>query len=72
MEIHNTRIYRNKSKNDWTKYNLQIPEIDLSEPLSKMVKYIFSSIQKNKNPLFKNKFNEQITYLLERIDKINV
>jgi len=69
--MYKIKIYTNKSKNNWDKYNLQIPDIDLTEPLSKMVKYIFNSMKNKKNKLFDNKFNEKITSVLEKINKNN-
>ena len=69
--LYKIRIYRNKSKNYSDKYDLEIPEIDLTEPLSKMVEYIFNSTRSKKNKLFENKFNERITFLLEKINKNN-
>ena len=67
--LYKIKIYKNKFKYNWEKYNLEIPDIDLSEPLSKLTKYIFYSIKNNKNLLFENNFNEKITLLLEKIDK---
>ena len=34
------KVYKNKSKNKWSQYDLVVPDIDLTEPLSTMVKYI--------------------------------
>ena len=65
------KIYRNKSKEDWTKYDLEIPKIDLTEPLTRMVRYIYHSIKNKKNDLFKDNLNEKITFLLDKINKIN-
>jgi len=69
--LYKIKVYKNKSSNDWKNYNLEIPSIDLQEPLSKMVKYIFYSIKNNTNKLFNNNLNEKITFLLERINKSN-
>ena len=69
--LYKIKIYANKKKKNWTDYSLEIPEIDLTEPLAKMTNYIFHSIKKNKNPLFENNFNEKVTSLLEKIDKNN-
>jgi len=66
--IHKIKIYKRKSKHIADKYNLIVPEIDLNEPLSKLVKYIYLSIKNNTNELFENKINEKITLLLEKID----
>ena len=51
---------------------VEVPEIDLTEPLAKMTTYIFDSINKKENKLFERNFNEKITSLLEKIDKNNV
>ena len=69
--LYKIKIYKNKSKKDWNKYNLVVPEVDLNEPLSKMVNYIYYAIKNNNNYLFKNNFNEKVTLLLEKINKIN-
>jgi len=69
--MYKIKIYTGKSKNNWDKYNLQVPDIDLTEPLSKMTKYIFNSIKNKKNKLFDNNFNEKVTLILENINKSN-
>ena len=69
--LYKIKVYKKNSKSDWTRYNLEIPEIDLTEPLSKMTSYIYKSIKRNKNYLFENHFNEKVTNLLEKINKNN-
>ena len=68
--LYKIKIYKNTS-NRSINYNLEIPEIDLTEPLSKLASYINKSIKNNNNKLFQNKFNEEVTHLLEKIDKAN-
>ena len=68
--LYKIKIYKNKS-NKLINYNMQIPDLDLTEPLSKLASYIHKSIKNNTNKLFQNKFNERITHLLEEIDKVN-
>ena len=68
--LYKIKIYKNKS-NRLVNYNLEIPEIDLTEPLSKLASYIHKSIKNNNNKLFQNKFNEKVTLLLEKINKNN-
>ena len=68
--LYKIKIYKNRS-NKLINYNLEIPEIDLTEPLSKLASYIHKSIKNNNNKLFQNKFNERVTYLLEKINKVN-
>jgi predicted dehydrogenase len=48
-------------------YKLEIPEIDLSEPLFNLVKYVEKSITKKSNIIFNNNFNLDITKVLEKI-----
>ena len=69
--LYKIKIYKNKKSSDQTKYNLIVPDIDLSEPLSNMVNYIYYAIKNNNNFLFKNKFNEKVTRILEKINKSN-
>ena len=67
--LYKIKIYKNILKHAWDRYNLEIPDIDLSEPLSKLIKYIFYSIKNKKNLLFADNFNEKVTHLLEQINK---
>ena len=69
--MHKIKIYKSKFKKAWDKYDLEIPEIDLTEPLSEMVKYVFNSLKSKENKLFENNFNEKVTLLLEKINKNN-
>ena len=48
-------------------YKLELPEIDLSEPLFNLIKYVSKSIKTNSNSIFKNNFNQDITNVLEKI-----
>ena len=69
--IYKIKIYKKKPNNIDGQYSVEIPDLDLTEPLSKMVKYIFNSIKNKNNVLFRNGFNEKVTALLERINKNN-
>lgn len=69
--LYKIKIYKSRSNNNLIKYDLEIPEIDLTEPLSKLAFYISKSIKKNTNQLFQNRFNEKVTHLLEKINKID-
>jgi len=64
--IYKIKIYkkRNISSKD---YNLEIPEIDLAEPLSVMVNYIYKSIMNKDNKIFRNNFNINITKTLKKL-----
>ena len=68
--LYKIKIYKNKS-NKLINYNMEIPNLDLTEPLSKLASYIHTSIKNNTNKLFQNKFNVRITRLLEEINKAN-
>ena len=69
--LYKIKIYKKNKNKNLTKYNLEIPEIDLTEPLSKLTNYISKSIKNGTNKLFKNDLNEKITRLLEKINKAN-
>lgn len=69
--MYKIKVYKKKYKKNTNNYILEIPEIDLTEPLSKIVEYIANSINNKKNKLFLNSFNEKVTYLLEKINKNN-
>ena len=55
-----------KNKNN-SQYNIKIPEIDLSEPLSVLVEYINKSIISKNNKIFNDNLNLNITKTLERL-----
>lgn len=67
----NESIYKLKvfTKKDATSliYKLELPEIDLSEPLFNLINYVGKSISSNTNPIYKNNFNIDITKVLEKI-----
>ena len=69
--LYKIKIYKNSKNLNSVNYNLEVPEIDLTEPLSKLALYIYKSVKKNTNQLFQNKFNEKVTNLLEKINKAN-
>ncbi len=62
--MYKIKIYSRKNNN--SKYNIEIPEIDLSEPLSNLVNYIYKSIRNKENKLFNN-LNLNITKTLQKI-----
>ena len=68
--LYKIKIYKKRS-NRLINYNMEIPDLDLTEPLSKLASYIHTSIKNNTNKLFQNKFNMRITHLLEEINKAN-
>ena len=64
--LYKIKIYKKSNSND-TKYKLEIPEIDLKEPLLNLVNYIFFSITNKKNKIYTKNFNEDITKVLQKI-----
>ena len=67
----NEPIYKIKIyiKNDIhsSKYKLEIPDLDLSEPLANLIDYIGNCISKKNNPIFYKNYNLDITKVLEKI-----
>ncbi len=63
--VHKIKIYvKNKSG---SQYNIKMPEINLSEPLSELVNYIHRSIVNKNNKIFENNLNLNITKTLEKL-----
>ncbi len=53
--LYKIKIYRNNNKFN-TRYTLEIPDIDISEPLYNLVSYIYKSIKKKTKPNLCKKF----------------
>jgi len=66
--LYKIKIYT-LSKTNKSNYNIKIPEIDISEPLYKLVEYIERSLNNGTNKIFKNNFNLNVTRTLEQISK---
>ena len=66
--MYKIKIFISKNK-DNTDFNLKIPEINLNEPLSMLVDYVYKSIKNNNNPIFENKLNIKITKILKNLSK---
>ena len=64
--IYKLKVFTRKN-NTSPIYKLELPEIDLSEPLFNLINYIGKSIISNTNPIFKNNLNKDITKVLEKI-----
>jgi len=67
--LYKIKVYKRGDKKNWTDYSLEVPEIDLTEPLAKMTTYIHNSLRKKRNNLFDKNFNEKVTHILEQINK---
>ena len=64
--LYKIKIFKKKNNSELN-YNVQIPDIDISEPLFNLTEYIFKSIKNKKNTIFKNNFNIDVTKILEKI-----
>ncbi len=64
--IYKVQIYRKTKKNSLN-YKMELPEIDLTEPLLNLVNYISKSIKNRSNKIFKKKFNIEISKILQKI-----
>jgi len=64
--IYKLKIYTKKNNSSLV-YKLDVPELDLSEPLYNLIEYVGNSISKNNNPIFSENFNLDITKVLEKI-----
>ena len=62
--MYKIKIYYKKAKH--AKYSLEVPEIDLTEPLSRLVNYIYKNIRNNERNVFDN-ININITKTLQKI-----
>jgi len=70
--LYKIKIYKRGNKKNWSDYSLEVPDIDLTEPLASMTTYIHNALKTKKNNLFDKNFNERVTRLLEKINKNNV
>ncbi len=62
--MYKIKIFFKKTKQ--AKYSLEVPEIDLAEPLSRLVNYIYKNIKNNERNIFDN-MNINITKTLKKI-----
>ena len=64
--IYKIKIYSKKDIRS-LKYKLEMPDLDLSEPLANLIDYIGLCIKRKKNPIFYKNYNLDITKVLEKI-----
>ena len=64
--LYKIKIYKKLNLKN-TNYKLEIPEINLTEPLLNLVNYISFSIKNKKNEIYNKNFNEDITKVLQKI-----
>ena len=59
--------YSKKKQPSSNEYNLEVPDLDLSEPLSVLVNYIYKSLSEKRNIIFKKDLNLNITKILKKL-----
>lgn len=64
--IYKIKIYSKKDIRS-LKYKLEMPDLDLSEPLANLIDYIGLCIKRKNNPIFYKNYNLDITKVLEKI-----
>ena len=66
--LYKIKIYKS-IKNKFNQHTLEIPKIDLTEPLSNLADYILKVLTKKKNVSFSDNFNLSVTKLMVLLDK---
>jgi len=64
--IYKIKVFKKKNNKN-LKYNLEVPQIDLTEPLSVLVDYIYRSINEGTNEIFEKNLNLNITKILKKL-----
>mgnify|MGYP001251771797 FL=1 len=65
-QIYKIKVFHKKNINN-LEFKLEIPEVNLTEPLSVLVDYIYKSIKNNTNKIFDNNLNINITKTLKKL-----
>jgi len=66
--LYKIKIYKS-FKNRFNEHTLEVPKIDLTEPLNNLAHYILKTLNKRKKIIFNDKFNLSITKLMVLLDK---
>ena len=66
--LYKIKIYKS-IKNKFNQHTLEVPKIDLTEPLSNLADYILKVLTKKKNVSFSDNFNLSVTKLMVLLDK---
>jgi len=66
--LYKIKIYKS-IKNKFNQHTLEVPKIDLTEPLSNLANYILKVLTKKKNIIFNDNFNISITKLMVLLDR---
>ena len=67
--LYKIKIFK-KQNNKFNQYSLEIPKIDLTEPLSNLAKHIQKNISKKNITITDNKFNLSITKIMLKLDSM--
>ena len=66
--LYKIKIYK-IFKNKFNEHTLEVPKIDLTEPLNNLANYILKTLNKKRKIIFNDKFNLSITKLMCSLDK---
>ena len=66
--LYKIKIYKS-FKNKFNEHTLEVPKIDLTEPLNNLANYILKTLNKKRKIIFSDKFNLSITKLMVLLDK---
>ena len=66
--LYKIKIYKSIN-NKFNRHTLEVPKIDLTEPLSNLANYILKILTKKKNVSFSDDFNLSVTKLMVLLDK---
>jgi len=66
--LYKIKIYKS-FKNRFNEHTLEVPKIDLTEPLNNLAYYILKTLNKKKRIIFNDNFNLSITKLMVLLDK---
>jgi len=64
--IYKIKIFKKKNGKN-SEYNLEVPEIDLTEPLSVLIDYIYKSVNEGRNKIFEKNLNLNVTKTLKKL-----
>ena len=67
--LYKIKIYK-KLNNQFNNYSLEVPNIDLTEPLMNLINHIYESINKNKKTLLNEKFYTNVTKTMVKINRV--
>jgi len=66
--LYKIKIYKS-FKNKFNEHTLEVPKIDLTEPLNNLANYILKILNKKKKIVFDDKFNLSVTKMMVLLDK---